>query len=376
MRRIITFIGIIIVFSIYVILVSQNLKAEITIKTSNLVSNLKTIPFESLEEKGFNKKSMYVMGFNNNGEYLLIRDKVTDPKLISEGKPRIIATINTNNLNIQKYFVKVASIEQYLNLNDQEILILGNNGTFAGVFNIQNGQLRTIIEAKPGKKGFRFTDFVIKNDNKIYVEGYFFDENQIAEDENNYWVEFDPYKRGLEAFGKKVTNTTEIIKKLGQVRMFYWASPNMAIFTRMNNYYPTELWAYYNSKLFKIDTKEYIVEIALSQNGDALYLYKKGDLSYMGIYNLKTQERIDIPASPGRPFLYPFISEDGQVAIVSYLNLLNKKMDFMVGFKNQNYKLNDLIIQAKMGSFKLFSNGYKFSLLNEDGLIIGDIVNK
>ncbi len=341
---------------------------------TNLVDNLKTITFNELEQNGFSRKDFYVMGFNNNDEFLLARDRVRDPQLINQGKPRIIATINTNDLNIEKYLVSIASIEQYLNLDNDNILVLGNGGNFAGVFNIKTGNLRTILKNEKGKKGFRFTDFVLKNGNKIYVEGYFFDENQIAEDENNYWVEFDPTKTGLAAFGKKVTNTTEIIRKLGNVRMFYWAKPDMAIFTRMNaNLYPTELWAYYNSKLFKVDTKEYIIEIALSKEGDALYLYKKGDLSYLAIYNLKTGKRIDISAPKGRPFLYPFISEDGNVAIVSYLNLFNKKMNFMVAFKDQDYKLNDLVIQVKMGSFKLSQDGSKFSILNEDGLSIGSI---
>ncbi|MGC8734554.1 MAG: hypothetical protein ACP5RD_05900 [bacterium] len=349
-------------------------KEEINVKTTDLVSDLKTISFNELEANGFSKKDFYVMGFNENNEFLLARDKVKDPQLINEGKPRIIATINTNNLNIQKYFVSIASIEQYLNLNNNDILVLGNSGNFAGIFNIKTGNLKTIIKNEKGKKGFRFTDFILKDENKIYVEGYFFDENQIAEDGNNYWVEFNPNKTGLSALGKKVTNTTEIVKKLGQVRMFYWATPNMAIFTRLNaNLNPTELWAYYNSKLYKIDTQEFIIEIALSKNGDALYLYKKGDLSYFSIYNLKTKNKIEIAAPKGRPFLYPFISNDGNIAIVSYLNIFNKKMDFMIGFKDQNYKLNDLVIQAKMGSFKLSSDGSKFSILNDDGLIIGNI---
>jgi|GEM_PF-2082972 len=350
--------------------------SEINIKTGQNVSNIKYIEWKKLKESNENidEKDFYIMGFSQNNEYILARNKVKNPELIQQSKIRLITKINTDNLNIENYYLPLQSIEQYLNLDNENILLLGNNGNYAGVFNINTGKLRTIIQNKEGKKGFRFTNFVLKDGNKIYVEGYFFDENQVAEDENNYWVEFYPEKTELNAFGKKIVNTTEIVKKLGKVRMFYYAKPDLAVFTRMSGMYPTELWAYINNKLTKIDTQEYIIEIALSKNADALYLYKKGKLSYFCVYNLITKKRIDIPASQGRPFIYPFITPDGNVAVVSYLNLFNKKMDFYIGFKQNDYKLNELVSDVKMGSFKLAEDGSKFSLLNEDGVIIGNII--
>jgi hypothetical protein len=115
--------------------------SEINIKTGQNVSNIKYIEWKKLKESNENidEKDFYIMGFSQNNEYILARNKVKNPELIQQNKIRLITKINTDNLNIENYYLPIQSIEQYLNLDNENILLLGNNGNYAGVFNINTG---------------------------------------------------------------------------------------------------------------------------------------------------------------------------------------------------------------------------------------------
>ncbi len=325
-----------------------------------------------------NPERAYVMGFAYNDNYLLMMQKVKDPRMISQGKKYIIYVIGLSGRkvsSINRYYIPLFNVQQYIDLNNGWILLIGNNQTQLGKFNILTGKYEKLYAIEANKPGFKMTGFYTTDERgNIYVEGFFFDEQQRAESGDNYFVKLDLSKRGLKIFSKKVLNTTEVFRKVQPIRMFYWGNIDFCVITRFTGYYPKEIYVYSKryGGLRKVDTKDFIVEIAASRNYRYLYLAKHRGNYYMYIRDLKTGKKWDIKSPNQLPLVYPFISNNGKLAVVAFLDFSKQAMDFWFALEKDNFKLRKFLDDVPAGSFKLSSSGKKFSLQNKEGILIGE----
>jgi len=342
------------------------------------VSNSKElyrIGSSDFEKYGFDYKKMYVMGFSKNSKFLLAVDKERNPKFIEEGKNTKILVIPVDKKS-DSYVIYTPAykIENYINLNDNEIVLLANDGTSIYKVNLKDKKVYELYKIQKGQEGVKMKGgfYTLDKEGNLYIMGAFFDKDQIFIDPNFYWIKssFD----SKQIFGEKVTNVSEVESKVGNVRMFYWADPYSAVFTKLVNNNPSELYYYDGKDLKLIDKKEYIFEIALSQNGKVIYPFsnsKDSIVNNLGIIDLKTSKKYVYNALFKKPFFYPFVNAKDTIVIAGF-DMKNMKTDFYFTNESENMILHRFIKDYPMGSFKISDEDY-YSLQTKDFVSVGKI---
>jgi hypothetical protein len=318
---------------------------------------------------------MYVMGFSKNSKFLFVLDKERNPKLIEEGKNTKILVIPVEKKS-DSYVIYTPAykIENYINLNDNEIVLLANDGTSIYKVNLKDKKVYEVYKIHRGQEGVKMKGgfYTFDKQGNLYIMGAFFDKDQIFIDPNFYWIKssFD----SKQIFGEKVTNVSEVESKVGNIRMFYWADPYSAVFTKLVNNNPSELYYYDGKDLKLIDKKEYIFEIALSQNGKVIYPFsnsKDSIVNNFGIIDLKTSKKYVYNSLFKKPFFYPFVNAKDTIVIAGF-DMKNMKTDFYFTNESENMILHRFIKDYPMGSFKISDEDY-YSLQTKDFVSVGKI---
>lgn len=331
---------------------------------------------EDISKHNIKYESSYVMGFTEDSKYLLLVDKERDAKLIKEGKNTKILVIPISNPK-EKFIIYTPAykIENYIQINENEILIIGDDST--KIYKINLDTKTTTKEYKlveKDKEGVRLkAGFYTKDDkNNLYLLGAFFDKNQIFEDPSYYWIK-TKFTEKIE-FLEKVTNTTEVENKVGKVRMFYWSSPYDAVFTKLVGEKPSELYLYSDNKLTLLDKQHYIFEIALYKKDYVIYPFSQSEESltnFLGIFDIKNNKKYTYPSPFKKPFIYPFVNDNG-IIVIATLDMKKNEMDFYFTSKQENFILHRFIKEYPIGSFKISNQNY-YSLQTKDFISVGKI---
>ncbi|MFN4219896.1 MAG: hypothetical protein ACK4GJ_03120 [bacterium] len=333
------------------------------------------IDSSEVSKYGFDYAKSYVMGFTKNSKYLLILDKERNPELIKQGQNTKILVIPINNPK-DKFLIYTPAykIENYINLNENEILLIGNDST--SILKLDLEKRKIVKEYKlveKEKEGVRLKGGFYCVENKgIYLIGAFFNKDQIFEDPNYYWIKTD-FNDKIN-FTQKVTNVTEVENKVGKVRMFYWSSPYSAVFTKLVNNKPSELYYYSKGNLKLIDTQDYIFEIALYKQKFIVYPYSKDKeslVNYLGIYDIENNKKFTYAAPYKKPLIYPFVNNNGLI-IVASLDMEKKQMDFYFTSESENMILHRFITEYPAGSFKISDENF-YSLQTKDFISVGKV---
>ncbi|MFN3478401.1 MAG: hypothetical protein ACK4ZM_03435 [bacterium] len=329
-----------------------------------------------ITKHGLDYAKSYVMGFTKNSKYLLIVDKERNPELIKQGQNTKILVIPINNPK-EKFLIYTPAykIENYINFNENEILLIVNNST--SILKLDLEARKVVKEYKlveKGKEGIRLKAgfYCMENEKDIYLMGSFFNKDQIFEDPNYYWIKTE-FNDKIN-FTQKVTNITEVENKVGKVRMFYWSSPYSAVFTKFINDRPSELYYYTKGNLNLIDVQYYIFEIALYKQKFIIYPYSKDKeslVNYLGIYDIGNNKKFTYAGLYKKPLVYPFVNNNGLI-IIATLDMEKKQMDFYFTSESENMIFHRFIAEYPAGSFKISDENF-YSLQTKDFISVGKV---
>lgn len=334
------------------------------------------IDSSEISKYGLDYAKSYVMGFTKNSKYLMIVDKERDAELIKQGQNTKILFVPIDDPK-EKFLIYTPAykIENYINLNENEILLISNDSTT--IFKLDLEKRKIVKEYKlvqKGKEGARLKAgfYSMENNKDIYLMVSFFNKDQIFEDPNYYWIKTE-FNDKIN-FTQKVTNVTEIENKIGNVRMFYWSSPHSAVFTKLVNDKPSELYYYSKGKLTLVDKQYYIFEISLYKQKFIVYPYSRSEeslVNYLAIYDIVKNKKYNYPAPFKKPFFYPFVNDSGLI-IIATLDTDKKQIDFYFTSESENMVLHRFISEYPVGSFKI-SDENIYSLQTKDFISIGKV---
>ncbi len=336
-------------------------------------------------EYGIKLKTFYIMGFSHDGNIMYGMSIVHDPKLISEGKKSILykmtLTPEGKVAEVKRTFLPLYSIEQFaLSPDDSTIYLIGNTLTTLVKLSTSNLSYQVIFRTEKGKPTFRFHGLAWFYGDTMYVSGYYMDAQQNATDD--YIVKVDLSASGVDMFKQKILSIDEMIRKLG-------VPPAMIITGKVTGamVVPVEKKEEGRTKIEKVNlyriypTSEHklvlsdksIHDIAMAEDGTLLftgYNDKKG--YYFKVLGPDDKVIAEVSSPEKAPFLYPFLSNNGKLAVICYESLRRNKMRVFVAFKDENYsKLYKVFEQdPDIGSIKVSPNGNRLSLLTKTKLYI------
>jgi hypothetical protein len=336
-----------------------------------------------LAQWGIDIHQFKIVEFSGNDRVLLAIERVNRLSLRAKGYVwvlRIIHVEPTNDAitNVRSVLLPISDIQNMAISDDgKTAIIVAQYGTKILQVNVEKGTFKTIFSHEVGKPGFRSDKRLCWYHNgKFYTEGYFYDPQ-------GYWISNDivsldlSHPNSIQLFQKK-WDIDETQKSIGipQVGIFVSGHEGFWGIRSSSGSNADEIALYHieNGKAQLLDTAQSYGGWAATDHR-ILYAALRKDGSHDVIIKDTASGKSWNLASGSTPYLYPYLSRDGKVAVVATMDFKNGTISFFYAKEENNFQLQPLtdLQNLPLGIFRLSPDGKRYAFENRDGLIIGNI---
>ncbi|WP_372368364.1 hypothetical protein [Candidatus Uabimicrobium sp. HlEnr_7] len=254
-------------------------------------------------------------------------------------------------------------------------IVVGNYGTKILRVSTKSLKFKTIYEYKKGVSGYKANVFTVGHRGKVFLDGYFYDENQFSQ--GDYIVEFiEKRKKKTVDFVKKI-DLKKLYNKLGGVPKVMNLHTGDIAYISVPNYKERQTYLhYYNKGKTEIVDKGLLIGAFAGAHHRLFYTVlrdKKTRRSY--VKDLKTKKVWEF-GKPQVPYTYPFISKDGKVILACTVDIKEQRMTVYVAREQDDYKLHVLLDDVSVGPFKLSNSGDYYLYYNNKGIAVEKMSSK
>ena len=340
-----------------------------------LVANDWSISRKELEQQGIDYKTLFNAILSENHKFVLAYSTLNKEdkakgfvyalhKFTLEEDGKI--AVHTKKLPIF-FFGGIALTDR-----GKTAIIVGNYGTKILRVSTKSLKYKTIYKYEKGVPGYKANVFTVGNRSKVFLDGYFYDENQISQ--GDYIVEFVTNRKEKTVDFEKKINLKELYRKLGGLPKVLNLYSGDIAYISVPNYKEKQTYLhYYNKGKTELIDKGLLVGAFAGAHHRLFYTIlrdKKTRKSY--VKDLKTKKVWNI-GKPQVPYTYPFISKNGKVIMICTVDIKEQRMTVYVGHEQTDYKLRTLLDDVSVGPFKLSNSGNHYLYYNNKGISVKKI---
>jgi hypothetical protein len=317
--------------------------------------------------------------FSENGKVGVGLEKVNSLKLRIKGDVWILRIFKFDTYNrilgIKSVLLPVSDIDNIaVDRKGKIAVIISQYGTEFLKVNLQSGKIKILFKHTKGKPGFRAQIFLGYRDGNFIAQGYFYDSK-------GYWLSNAVAKLNLSHpnssnFFSKTWNIGKTFKQLGNVKS-WWIVSGSEGFIAAQKGEKVNLYHFDNGKITHLDTAKAYGGFAAA-NHRILYFALRPNGIRQTIIKDTLSGKTWILENSRTPYLYPYLSENGKIAVFALLNLKLARISFFYARQTDNFKVHPLknLQNVLLGVFRLSGNGKRYSFQNKNGLFIGSLPSR
>ena len=254
-------------------------------------------------------------------------------------------------------------------------VVVGNYGTKILRVSTKSLKFQTIYEYKKGTSGFKTNVFTVGHRGRIFLDGYFYDEEQFSQ--GDYIVELvvDRKEKTVD-FAKKI-ELKKLYRRLnGHPKVLNLYSGDVAYLSIPNAAEKQTYLHYYNKGKTELIDKGLLIGSFAGAHHRLFYTIlrdKKTRRSY--VKDLKSKKVWEI-GKPQVPYTYPFISKDGKVIMICTVDIREQRMSVYAARESEDYKLVSLLDDVSVGPFKLSDSGAHYLYYHNKGISVEQTFKK
>ncbi len=330
---------------------------------------------EALERAGVDWSTLIIRALSPDGSRLVLFDRSVEVRDIASGRAVALWAIDLSArpFSAARYLLPVVGVQQVVFETPDTVFVIGDNGGKLLLVDLKRHKVFILHEPSEGRPGFRCGLFAWRGkqgeSTSVMLTGEFYDAKRASG--KKYIARIT--RSGLEARISALAAFEELqncARTFGEIRMEFPLGPGFAFFVVRNKAGgKSALVACRNGKGWIVDEPIRLAGIA-AEGQRVLYFKEVSPESAEAIVYDAAQER-KISLGTG-DFCYPYLEDDGRVAVVSKINWASGRMDLFRAEVGRS-GLELLYSSAGTGAVRTSEDGRVLAFPGPEGLVIRDI---
>jgi hypothetical protein len=335
----------------------------------------------ALEAAGIDWGSLSLLAVSPEGSRFVLQDASVTVEEIQAGNGRILWSVmaQDNALRLLGIPLPVTSMQQVVFLDEDRVLVAGNNGAKLLRVDLANGERCVLLEPVAGQPGFRAGPRASRFQGLVYTEGYFHDALQrmsrssIARYEESGGASMLVHAATLDALYASVASM------FGSLRADLIVGPELAYFlVQQPGAAGHSLVAFRQGEFLLVD--QAVLPGGIAASGDRVVYFRIGRESPLAVSkDLATGEQCSLDVGD---YTYPYLEDQGRLAVLSRIDWANGRMDFLAaelsgggggGAGLSPPKLVPILRGVGIGALRVSEDGRSFVYLGASGLRPGSV---